>query len=61
MFATLITNELIRLFFSTFASCMVIIVLSIIWVFNKEERGFLKSIPGIGKIISKIKYEHAKS
>lgn len=54
MFATLITNELIRLFFSTFASCMVIIVLSIIWVFNKEERGFLKSIPGIGKIISKL-------
>lgn len=54
LFFTLITNELIRLIVSTFASCMVIIVLSIVFVFNNEEREFLKSLPYVGKIISKI-------
>lgn len=49
----LITSNLQSLLLTTFVSTIVVVVVSIIWVFNKDEKSFLTAIPFIGKIFNK--------
>ncbi len=51
---TLFSSDLYTLILTTISSTLIISLISITWVFDKEEKSFLVAIPVVGEILKKV-------